>query len=41
MICPLHALPTGWQEAHERLQSIARPLQLTLGGRPLEEEEAV
>ena len=41
LICPLHKLPTGWQEAHDRLQSIARPLRLTLAGRPLEEEEAV
>jgi hypothetical protein len=39
--CPLHALPDGWQEAHEHLQSIARPLRLILAGRPLEEEEAV
>lgn len=39
--CPLHALPHGWLEAHERLQSIAGPLRLALAGRPLEEEEAV
>jgi hypothetical protein len=41
MICPIHALPTGWEEAQERLQSIARPLRLMLADRPLEEEEVV
>jgi hypothetical protein len=41
LICPLHALPTGWKEAHGRLQSIARPLRLMLADRPLEEEEVV
>jgi hypothetical protein len=41
MLCPLHGLPNGWLEAHDRLQSIARPLRLTLAGRPLDEEEAV
>ena len=39
MLCPLHALPGGWEEAHDRLQSIARPLRLVLAGRPLEEDE--
>jgi hypothetical protein len=38
--CPLHELPTGWEEAHDRLQSIARPLRLILAGRPLQEDEA-
>lgn len=38
--CPLHALPEGWEEAHERLQSIARPLRLALADRPLEDDEA-
>ena len=38
--CPLHELPTGWEEAHERLQSIARPLRHALAGRSLEDDEA-
>jgi hypothetical protein len=41
MSCPLHELPDGWEEAHDRLQSIAKPLRLTLAGRPLSDEEAV
>jgi hypothetical protein len=41
MSCPLHELPDGWEEAHDRLQSIAKPLRLTLARRPLSEEEAV
>lgn len=38
--CPLHALPTGWEEAHERLQPIARPLRHALANRPLEDDES-
>jgi hypothetical protein len=39
--CPLHALPAGWEEAHERLQPIARPLRHALAGRSLEEDETL
>jgi hypothetical protein len=38
--CPLHALPTGWGEAHELLQPIARPLRHALANRPLEADES-
>lgn len=40
MRCPLHALPHGWEEAHEDLQAIARPLREALANRPLEDSEA-
>jgi len=33
--CPLHALPLGWTEAHDRLRSFAEPLRYALAGRPL------
>jgi fermentation-respiration switch protein FrsA (DUF1100 family) len=39
MRCALHAMPTGWEDAHERLQPIARPLRLALANRPLEVAE--
>ena len=39
MRCPLHALPTGWEEAHDRLQEIAQPLRHVLANRPLEDRE--
>jgi hypothetical protein len=38
--CPLHALPTGWGEAHERLQPIAQPLRHALANRPLAADES-
>jgi hypothetical protein len=41
MRCPLHALPHGWEEAHERFQQIARPLRHALADRPLEDNEAL
>jgi hypothetical protein len=31
--CPLHALPLGWTEAHDRLRSFAEPLRYALAGR--------
>jgi hypothetical protein len=37
--CPLHALPSGWEEAHDDLQAIARPLRQALANRPLEDDE--
>ncbi len=37
--CPLHALPLGWTEAHDQLQSFAEPLRYALAGRPLADEE--
>jgi hypothetical protein len=27
LLCALHALPSGWTEAHDRLQMIAKPLR--------------
>jgi hypothetical protein len=39
MRCPLHALPSGWEEAHDRLQSIAKPLRHALANRPLQDDE--
>lgn len=39
--CPIHALPSGWREAHDRLRSIAEPLRLLVADRPLEEYEAI
>jgi hypothetical protein len=39
--CPMHALPAGWEEAHDRLQSLAKPLREALAGRPLRDEESL
>ena len=39
MRCPLHALPSGWEEAHDSLQSIARPLREALADRPIQDDE--
>jgi hypothetical protein len=37
--CAVHALPGGWEEAHDTLQWIARPLRAAIAGRPIEEHE--
>jgi hypothetical protein len=37
--CPLHLLPEGWEEAHEKLQGVAAPLRQALAERPLQQEE--
>jgi hypothetical protein len=39
--CPLHELPTGWEDAHAGLQQIARPLRQALANRPLEDDEVL
>jgi hypothetical protein len=41
MRCALHALPAGWEEAHESLRWIASPLRQAVAGRPIEEDEAL
>ena len=37
--CPLHALPSGWEEAYDSLQSIAKPLRHALANRPIQNHE--
>lgn len=39
--CALHLLPSGWEDAHDRLQSIAAPLRQALARRPIENDELV
>jgi hypothetical protein len=39
--CPLHALPSGWTEAHGRLQVIAKPLRDVLVDWAVPDNEAI